>query len=215
MSLQTSLNVEARSAVGKGPNRRLRASGMVPGIFYSSKGDNIPVQVPSLPLTKAYEKLGSTQVFNLVVTGDGEEKTVPSLIWKLHHHPFKNQVMHVDFFGVDLEKEIKLVVPLVFEGVSNAVKNEGGVLTVYRDHLEIVCLPLSIPENIVVDVSELELGKNLLVEEIALPEGVKAMYDENYAVVGVNIPAAIEEESEEEGEEGAEEQEAAEEGEAS
>ena len=189
MSLQKSLQVETRSSQGKCPNRRLRAQDIVPGIYYDAKGVNIPVQVPALPLNKAFQTLGSTQVFDLIINDGGQTRTMPSIIWKMHRHPFKNQVMHVDFYGVDLNKEIKLVVPVQLIGECQAVKTEGGVLSVFREHIEVLCLPLSIPDHIVIDVSNLQLGHNITLEDLTFPEGVKPIYDENYAVVGVSIPS--------------------------
>lgn len=211
MSLQKSLNVETRTAHGTGPNRRLRASGLVPGVYYDGKGENVAVQVPALPLSKAYEALGTTQVFDLVIKGGDAPMTKPAIIWKLQHHPFKRQIVHVDFYGVDLTKELHVSVPVQITGECRAVKDEGGMLSVFREHLDVVCLPLAIPEHIVIDVSELKLGTNITIEDLTFPEGVRPVYDEAFAVVGVSIPASAEEIEAAEAAEAAEAEEAAEE----
>ena len=196
MKEQLSLTVQTRSARGKGPNRRLRSEKMVPGVYYDDKGVNIPVVVEDMPFRKVYQKTGSSRVFNLVIDTDGKTETHPSLIWVVQQHPFKNQVDHVDFYGVDPNKQIHVDVKVEITGKAKGVV-VGGKLELYREMLEVVCLPAAIPDKIVLDVTELALNQHISVKDIALPEGVRAVFDQNFAVVGVVAPTA-----EAEGEEG-------------
>jgi len=196
------LNVEERSEKGKGPNRRLRATGMVPGIYYDAKGTNIPVKVEMNPLQKAYSKLGSAQVFDLVLEKDGKTETMPALLWRVRNEPVKGVPEHVDFFGVDLTKEIKVAVHFEIVGESAGVKL-GGVVELFRNTIEVICKPMDIPESIVIDVTELELHDSVRIEEVKFPEGVTPVFDENYAVVSIIEPREEEEEVIED-EEGAE-----------
>lgn len=198
MAEQLTLAVQKRTELGKGPNRRLRRSGVTPGVFYNGDGDNVPVQVKELALLKAYQNVGTTQVFQLDIEGEGAK---PALVWKMVHHPFKNQLEHVDFFGVDLKKEIKVVVPLEFTGTPVGVKVGGGIMETYRDSLEVICLPMAIPESIVIEVSDLDINDNIQIEDVALPDGVKALFEENFAVVGVTVKGASADEEEGEAEE--------------
>lgn len=204
------LEVAERTATGKGPNRRLRAQGVIPGVYYDQKGANILFQVEELPLSRLYQKVGSTQVFNLTI-GGGEP--LPSLIWRFKHDPVRTMPQHVDFFGVDLDKELKVFVPFALIGESAGVKL-GGILEVYRDGIEVSGKPLDIPEAIEIDVTELDINDAVHIEEVELPEGVQADFDENFTVVAVNMPSEEEEETEdllgeseelEEGEEASEE----------
>ncbi|WP_243358976.1 50S ribosomal protein L25/general stress protein Ctc [Fundidesulfovibrio terrae] len=189
MKEQLSLTVQSRAEKGKGPNRRLRAEKMVPGIFYDDKGTNIPVVVADLPFRKLYQKVGSSHVFDLVIEKDGVTQTHPSLIWVVQAHPWKNQVDHVDFYGIDPNKPVHIHVAVKFTGKAKGV-TVGGKLEIYRESLEVVCLPAAIPDEIVIDVTELNINQHISVKDLALPEGVKAVFDQNFAVVGVINPAA-------------------------
>lgn len=206
------LNVQERTQLGKGPNRRLRATGMVPGIYYDAKGANIPVKVEMVPLQKAWAAVSNTQVFELVIEKDGKTETMASLIWRIRNEPIKGFPEHVDFYGVDLEKELKVAVPFEFVGTSDAVK-QGNVLEQYRDVIEVVCKPMDIPESIVIDISGLGLHDSIHIEDVVFPDGVSPVFDENYSIVSVIEPREISEEELEgdvEGEELAEGEEAAE-----
>lgn len=193
------LNVQERTELGKGPNRRLRTTGMVPGIYYDAKGANIPVKVEMVPLQKAYAAVGNSQVFELVLERGGKSETMPALLWRVRNEPVKGVPEHVDFFGVDLTKELKVAVPFEIVGSSKGVKL-GGVLEQYREHIEVICKPMDIPESIVIDVTDLDIMDHVHIEDVAFPEGVSPVFDENFAVLSI---AAMQEEGEE-GEESAE-----------
>ena len=193
------LNVQERTELGKGPNRRLRATGMVPGIYYDAKGANIPVKVKMVPLQKAYAAVGNAQVFELVLERDGKTETMPALLWRVRNEPVKGVPEHVDFFGVDLTKEIKVAVHFEITGSSQGVKL-GGVLEQYRESIEVICKPMDIPESIVIDITEMDIMDSVHIEDVVFPEGVTPVFDENYAVLSVT--AKQEEAEEEEGEEG-------------
>ncbi len=121
------LTVQKRAATGKGANRRLRAQGIIPAVFYTAKGNSTPVQVAEAPLKKIFETMGRTTVFNVEIE-DGDKKEIhPALIWDIEYYPTKNRFQHVDFFGVDMDKEIKIRVPLVFTGTAKGAKL-GGVI---------------------------------------------------------------------------------------
>jgi large subunit ribosomal protein L25 len=192
------LTVQKRKPAGKGANRRLRAAGIIPAVLYTPGGENIPVQAAEGPLLKIFTTLGRTAVFNVEVEDGAEKKIYPALIWDLDYYPTRNRLQHVDFFSVDLEKELKVRVPLEFTGTAKGTK-VGGVLETFLEQLDILCKPLSLPSKITVDVSELDMGQALRVENLALPEGVRAATGSHLTVVGVNAPSG-----QEEAEEGAE-----------
>ncbi len=211
MKEQQNLTVTTRTDTGKGACRKLRAKNLVPGVYYDGKGANIPVMAEETPLTKLYLSGASSHVFNLLIDVDGKKEKKPALIWSLLRHPVKSKIMHVDFYGVDLEKEIKVHIPVEVEGKAKGVV-VGGRLEVFRDTIEVECLPMSIPEKLVLDVTDLDANESIMVSEVEFPEGVKAVFDDNFAVVGV-VTRSETEELEEEGEDEAVEEDA--EGEAS
>ena len=191
------LPAQKREAFGKGNNRRLRAKGVVPAVFYTRDGKNLPIQVSLKELNKMFETVGRTTVFNLDVAGEGQ---FPALFWQAMRDPCKGTFTHVDFYGVDLDRPVKVVVPLVFEGTARGTK-VGGVLETYRDEVTLMAKPLDMPASLVVDVTELEINNSLQISDLKLPEGVSAVYDINYAVVSVLPPNSAD--KDESGEEGA------------
>lgn len=189
MSNENQLNVEKRTRVGKGPVSRVRAEGFVPGIYYDAKGENIPVKVREVPLAKLYGKVGKAHVFTLKIESEGQVNEKPAFIWQIARHPYKNQITHVDFYGVDLNKPVRVLVDVNVVGKSPGVVL-GGVLQTFREKIEVECLPLAIPENVTIDVSNLAINDTVHIADVSLPSGVKALYDDNYAVVGVVPPAS-------------------------
>ncbi len=187
-NLQT-LSVSERTERGKGPCYRLRKEGMVPGVYYDQNGENISVKVKVLPLSRLYNKLGSSQVFELAIEKGGATQTKPALIWAVRFDPVKPVPQHVDFRGVDLDKEIRVHVPFEIVGKAAGVV-KGGVVELFRDNCEVIGKPLSIPEKLVIDVTDLDLNQNVHIADVKYPEGVRGVFDDNYAVVGVVLQAA-------------------------
>ncbi|MCT4534934.1 50S ribosomal protein L25 [Halodesulfovibrio sp.] len=180
MSDKITFSVEKREGLGKGANRQLRVAGKVPGIFYSTTGENIPVKMDEMPLVKLYEKAGLTNVISLDIEGEVKE----CLIWKLERHPFKNRLQHVDFYGVDADKEIRIKIPVRVTGSSKGVKL-GGRLEEYRQVITVAAKAADIPNEVVVDVTDFDIHTSLKVSEIELPENVTAYYDNDFKVLAV------------------------------
>ncbi len=200
MSELYNLKVEKRTETGKSAARKLRKNDYVPGVYYDAQGDTVPVKIRSGPFYKAWTRVGSTSVVELEYTEGGTIHKKPSLIWSVDKHPFKKIYLHVDFYGVDLTKEVTVSVPVEIKGTAKGAE-DGGVMEIYRDHLDLTCLPASIPSHVVIDVSKLRIGDNINLDDIKLPAGVKAVYEDNFAVVGLVPPMREEEPEAEEGEE--------------
>lgn len=184
-----SLAVQTRAGLGKGANRKLRAQDMVPGIYYDATGANIPVMVEHLPLQKLYSKTASSHVFDLKIAADSGEETKPALVWKVEHHPTKPRITHVDFYGVDLSKIIRVHIPVEVTGKSKG-QVKGGALEIHRESIEVSCLPLAIPDKVVIDITNLDVNESVQVADVVLPEGVKAVYEDNFAILAVIMPEA-------------------------
>ena len=184
MAIEKTLNVTKRNGLGKGANRRLRAEKVVPGVFYTTSVENIAVQVPALPIEKMYEEMGRTTVFNLAIDDNGKTITHPVLVWDVQYHPYKKEFTHIDFYGVDLEKPVKVSVSIEFSGTASGVKL-GGRMETYRDSVSLISKPLDMPKKIVIDVTPLGMNDTLRVADLKLPEGVNAAYDNNFAIVSI------------------------------
>lgn len=184
-----SLAVKTRAGLGKGANRKLRADDMVPGVYYDATGVNIPVMVEHLPLQKLYAKTASSHVFDLLIESEDGKETKPALVWKLEHHPTKPRITHVDFYGVDLTKAIRVHIPVEVSGKAKG-QVKGGALVLHRETIEVMSLPLSVPDKVVIDITALDLNESVQVADVVLPEGVKAVYDDNFAILGIFMPEA-------------------------
>lgn len=183
------LSAQKRAGLGKGANRRLRLEEAVPGVFYSTTGENIPVQVSARAFSKVFSKVGRTTVFNLEIEADGKKTVYPVLVWETQRHPVKNSFTHVDFYGVDLDKPVKITVPLEFVGVARGTK-VGGKLETYRERVQLMAKPLDMPAKVTIDISGMDVGVTLQIAGLQLPEGVTAAYDSNYAIVSVLMPGS-------------------------
>ena len=192
MSEFATLSVQKRSLTGKGANRKLRAKGVIPAVFYTSAGHSIPVQVDEAPLKKLFETLGRTTIFNVEIDDNGKKETFPALIWDVDFYPTKSRMQHVDFFGVDLNKDIKLNVPLEFIGTAKGAKL-GGVLETFTEFVELLGKPLALPNKVLVDISPLDIGDNLRVADLALPEGVRPANDPTQTIVLLKDKSAVDE----------------------
>lgn len=171
MAVDFNLNAESRSDTGKGASRRLRRSGMVPGIIYGSdkEPEMISVKHNELVLHLDQEAFYS---HILTVTVDGKAQKV--VLKDLQRHPAKPFVTHLDLLRVRAGEKLKMSVPLHFENEETApgVKG-GGIASRHVTEVEISCLPKDLPEYISVDVGALEVGDSVHLSEIKLPEGVE------------------------------------------
>lgn len=178
------LTVQKRAGLGKGANRRTRLEDLIPGVFYTANGENVPVQVPTRALAKIFSQVGRTTVFNLDIEGEGSH---PVLIWETQRDPVKSNFTHIDFYGVDLDKPVKITVPVEFVGVARGTK-VGGKLETYREQIQLMAKPLDMPAKVTIDISGMDVGSTIQIADVQLPEGVKAAYDNNYAIVSVLLP---------------------------
>ncbi len=184
MTIEKTLCAQKREGAGKGAAHRLRAEGLVPGVFYNNKGDNILVGVPAKELEMLYFEIGDTTVFNLEIDDNGTKTTYPAFFWDVQKHPYKKRFVHIDYYGVDLDQEVKVKVPLVFTGTARGVK-VGGFMETYREYVTIAAKPLDMPHKILVDVSDMGINQHITIDTLPLPEGARAVYDESFTIVSV------------------------------
>ncbi len=195
MSQNLRLKADLRTKVGKNANRQLRMKGITPAVFYTSDGLSQPLQVQESALLKLYNTAGRTSVFTLEFEVEGKKVEHPCLVWDVEYFPTKQRFQHVDFFGVNMEKELKIRVNLEFTGTSKGVK-AGGKLETYRDIIEVWSKPATLPKKIVVDLTNLDVNQGFRIADLTMPEGVRAAYDDNYAILYVNAPGSAPEKDE-------------------
>ena len=206
------LQATVRKSVGNGPARVLRRGGQIPAILYGRKTEPVLLSVDTRELEQILKKGSFGQfILNLVIK-NGKTMTKPAVIKELQIHPVSGNLIHIDFYEVDMKRKIKVMIPVVTTGKSVGVE-EGGLLNIVRRELEVFCLPGDIPESIEIDITELTIGDSIHIEDVPLGENVEVSADVNYTVVTVLSPKVEEEPVEEEEEELAEGEEA-EEGEA-
>jgi large subunit ribosomal protein L25 len=187
---QQTLKVETRQLTGKGPARRLRSSGKLPGVLYGL-GHHVNIAVDPLTIRKhLLEEGGRNKVFTL---DGGEVSGRYALIKDWQIDPLSRVLVHVDLLEIDVTKKIQATVPLNFTGKSVGVA-EGGVLNIIERTVEIKCLPHTIPKHIDVDVTSLKIGDSIHLETVALPEGVEKALHTNPTLVTV-VPPTKEEEA--------------------
>jgi len=165
----TTLQAEVRDSRGKGPARRLRAEGKVPGVFYGPGIEPTPLTLSPKELTKALRgERGRNVVFKLSVHGEPELAMVKDLTTD----PVTQELIHIDLYRVFEDKELEVHVPFHTHGRAAGVV-QGGVLNVTRRTLPVRTTPANIPVSIDVDVTHLNLRDSIAVEDVKLPPGVE------------------------------------------
>ncbi|MDO5623577.1 MAG: 50S ribosomal protein L25/general stress protein Ctc [Pseudomonadota bacterium] len=182
-----------RSKQGTGASRRLRNAGKVPGIVYGGEGEPQLIELDHNALWQAIKKEAfHSSVLDMELAG----KTAKVLLRDLQIHPFRQQILHIDFQRVSAKQKIHMKVPLHYSGEeeSNAVKIDKCLVNHILNELDVSCLPADLPEAINVDLSKLEKGDTLTLKAVELPKGVEAVLHghsaEDVVLVSVVMPAA-------------------------
>lgn len=187
---EIALNVERRDGRGKGPARRLRQGGKIPGVFYGPKSTAVPLAVDAKEFTTHVASLeGSHLIRFRSPVSDLQQKV--ALLREVQMHPVSGAILHVDFYEVDLTRRLQVTVPLHFVGKPLGVA-EGGILQPILREIEVECLPTDIPQYIEVDVSGLAIHDAVHLADLQMPPNVTAVYETNDAVVSV-LPPTVEE----------------------
>jgi len=187
---QLNLNIELRQNAGKNANRKLRALGKLPGVVYGM-GKTVSITVDPRPIKKLLlEEGGRNKTLNL--KGEGVEGRF-ALIKDYLVDPVSRELLHVDLLEIDINKKIDVTVVLNFVGKAAGV-GEGGVLNIVERTVMVRCLPTAIPKHIDVDVSALQIGDSIHLDQLVLPAGVEKVSHTNPTLVGV-VPPAKEEEA--------------------
>ena len=182
-----------RAKQGTGASRRLRNSGKTPGIVYGGSSAPQLIELDHNALWHALKKEAfHASILDMELNG----QTSKVLLRDYQMHPFKQLVLHIDFQRVEANTKLHMKVPLHYSGEENspAVKNDKCLITHVVNEIEVACLPADLPEFIAVDLSKLESGKSLHLDDIQLPKGVKAVTHGKPNPVLVSVTVPVEEE---------------------
>ena len=172
--MQYEFNAQPRTLQGTGASRRLRKTGRVPGVVY---GGDKPAQAIDIDHNEIWHKLRQEAFHASVLTLNLAGATQSVLLRDIQMHPFKRQILHLDFQRVDATHKLHTKVPLHFVNadIAPGVKLEGGMVSHPYTELTVECLPGALPEFIEVDLKDLKSGASIHVSSLNLPEGVKAL----------------------------------------
>lgn len=191
--MKIEISADKRTLQGKGASRRLRGSGKVPAIIYGGEQEPQSIEMDHNDL---FHKLKLEAFHASILSLNVEGKKEQVLLRDIQMHPFKHQVLHVDFQRVDKNQKIHMKVPLHFINAENSpgVKTSGGIVTHILTEVDISCLPDALPEFISVDLVELTAGHTLHLSDLVLPNGVEIVAltkGDNSAVATIVIPRSV------------------------
>lgn len=179
MAKQFKLTVEKRDLKGNKDLRQLREDMKIPGVYYSYDGNNILFQISNNEIKNAIQS--GANIFTVNVGGKEQNVVFKSV----QYHPVTEQIIHIDLYGVDMNKPISIKIPIVYVGTPSGVSTEGGVVVTNLNEIEISCLPSDIPENIEVDISNVALGENIQAGDVELGDKFQLVTIEDSALMSV------------------------------
>ena len=190
------LNVELRERIGTGGARAARREGLVPGVLYGGDKDPVAITVKSNEFRKA---LYTGKLLGHLVTLKHGNETQPVIAKVVDMHPVTDEPMHFDLFRVDAHQTIKISIPVHFKNqeASPGLK-KGGTLNVVRHEVELSCPADAIPEELVFDLTGLEIGDTIRIGAFELPKGVTATVDRDFVIATIAGSAASASEAAEE-----------------
>jgi large subunit ribosomal protein L25 len=186
---QLELNATIRKTKGNGPARSLRREGRFPAVLYGPGTQPVMLSVNVRDFEHVVQKGNIRRTIFSLSIQNGSTVTKPAVIKELQTHPVSGQFLHVDFYEIDMNRKLRVMVPVVPKGKTKG-EEFGGMLQIIEREIAVFCLPQEIPDSLEIDVSELGVGDALHVKDIALPGGVELPPGENYTVVTVISPKA-------------------------
>jgi large subunit ribosomal protein L25 len=189
-----SLTVEKRKDVGK--LDAVRAAGLMPAVFYGPKEASTSIAIPLVEFKKVWKKAGESSV---IILKDGATEH-EALIHEVDKHPLTGEPRHADFYVIEKGKKVTVNVPLIYSGISPAVKDKGGILVKVHREVEVEAAPRDLPHELTVDITKLvELNDVIHAKDIILPKGVDLKINPEEVITSiaeakeevVEAPAAI------------------------
>jgi large subunit ribosomal protein L25 len=182
------LSAQARDNGGKGIARKLRGEGRVPAVVYGHGRDPQALSINTRELERLLDHISAEST---VIDLDIDGKPSRTLIREIQRHPFKRQILHVDFQELVAGEKVSVSIPIVLVGIPAGVRLDGGMLDQTMRELEIEVDPSNIPNHVEVDVTELTIGSSVHVRDLTLPDGVEVLDDDDASVCVVSAPRAV------------------------
>lgn len=191
------LSAKTRETSGKGAARKLRQKNEIPAIVYGAKKDPVMLSIDTVEFVKIIRLHGSMGLFfNLKIDGDsGKKKSV--MLKDMQMDTFSLNYLHLDLHEIDMDETVTISVSVETIGESIGVK-EGGLLQIIRRELDVVCKPTDAPETIQIDITNLDVGDAVHVEDIDMGENIEIPHEVNFTIITIVAPSVEEEEIEEE-----------------
>ena len=191
--MDAKITLKSRDENGSANARRLRRDGWVPGVIYSDGGAARSVSLPKHEFQQMLRHHASEHVMIKIQIDSGAEESV--LLKEVQHNVINGDVVHVDLQKVDMNKKLRVEVPIELVGEAEGVRNQGGVLDHLLHHVQIECFPADIPEEISVDVTALKLDETLTIKDIQRTAAkYTILMDADIGVASVSLPKVVEEE---------------------
>ena len=191
--IQIDLDAQIRTQSGKGVARKLRKDGRIPAVLYGPKIEPISLSVNAHEFDKILIKAEGEQVIFTLKLDDDERL---ALVKELQRHPVNDRVRHIDFYAISVEDKVEVEVPIKPVGKAKGVELSGGVLEMIQRTITIKCLPLAIPKEIEVDISDLDVGDAIHISDLTPPEGVEFTEPPDTTLITV-VGGTVQEEEEE------------------
>lgn len=183
------LTVEARTETGKGPARRMRAAGAIPGVVYGLGREAVHVAVPQRTFERIYVgSEGANTLIDLTVPGTEREASVAAIIKEVQRDPVTRALLSVDFQWVSLRRELQVDVPIDVTGRAPGVADEGGVVQQHLHTIAVTCLPTDIPERIIASIEGMQIGDALHVGALPQLPGVTYVPEADEVVLTIAAP---------------------------
>lgn len=193
------LNAKTREETGKGAARKLRQSNKIPAVLYGKQTDPLSLSLDTIEFSRIIRENGTSGLFLDLAVEGGKNRMV--MLRELQMDTFGINFLHADLQEIDMDKKVSITIPVEAVGKSKGVK-EGGILQIIRRELEISCKPSDAPETIQIDITDLDVGDSVHVNELDLGENISIPHEVNFTVITIIAPTSAEKESlEEEGEE--------------
>ena len=187
---ETVLTAESGRSTGSANSRRLRREDRIPAVVYGKGMEPLSIDVARRDLRIALSgAAGMNTILDLTVDGT----VYPAIVKDMQRHPVRRTVQHVDFIQIDLSQEITVQVPVRLEGEAKAVLNNGGLVDLRRNELDVSTTPRNIPDEIVVDISEMDMDTVITIGDVDAPAGTTIVGEPEWVVVTVLTMRAAEE----------------------